>query len=122
MNDCSSNIFPFCQNGPAFQAHSTRELMPQRFSPLQANDDEMPNLYKDKEVTALPIDRSGKACESSNKFNIDSEDTLASKIEHGKVKASRRAFKPYRRCLVEAKDNRATTDEKKSDKRIRMEG
>ncbi|XP_010919035.1 protein CCA1 isoform X2 [Elaeis guineensis] len=110
------------EDGPAFQAHSTRELMPQRFSQLQTNDDEMPNLCKDKEVTALPVDLRRKACESTNKFNIDSEDTLVSEIENGKLKASRRAFKPYRRCSVEAKDNQATTDEGKSDKRIRMEG
>ncbi|XP_008808260.1 protein LATE ELONGATED HYPOCOTYL isoform X2 [Phoenix dactylifera] len=110
------------EDGPAFQAHSTRELMPQRFSPLQTNGDEMPNLCKDKEVTALPADLSGKACESTNKLNIDSEDSLVSEIEHGKLKATRRAFKPYRRCTVEAKDNQAATDEERSGKRIRMEG
>ncbi|KAG1354727.1 protein LHY [Cocos nucifera] len=110
------------EDGPAFQAHTTRELMPQRFSQLQTNDDEMPNLCKDKEVTGLLVDLNGKACESTNEFKIDSADTLVSEIEHGKLKASRRAFKPYRRCCAEAKDNQGTTDEEKSDQRIRMEG
>ncbi|KAJ9171594.1 hypothetical protein P3X46_014939 [Hevea brasiliensis] len=47
-------------------------------------------------------------------------------LGHGKIKAHRTGFKPYKRCSAEAKENRAVAissqGEEKSPKRIRMEG
>lgn len=47
-------------------------------------------------------------------------------LGHGKLKARRTGFKPYKRCSMEAKENRALNTgnqtEEKCPKRIRLEG
>lgn len=58
--------------------------------------------------------------------NKKEEGILTTGLGQGKLKASRTGFKPYKRCSVEAKENRvgATSNqgEDKCSKRIRLEG
>ncbi|KAL0446513.1 UNVERIFIED_CONTAM: protein LHY [Sesamum latifolium] len=46
-------------------------------------------------------------------------------LGHGKLKAHRTGFKPYKRCSVEAKESRVSAnsqDDEKGSKRLRLEG
>lgn len=55
----------------------------------------------------------------------DEEGLLTIGLGQGKLKACRTGFKPYKRCSVEAKENRVGTSnqgEEKGPKRIRLEG
>ena len=58
--------------------------------------------------------------------NIVKEGLLTIGLEYAKLMARRTGFKPYKRCSVEAKENRVmNTDgqgEEKGPKRIRLEG
>jgi len=58
--------------------------------------------------------------------NHEEEGLLTIGLGLGKLKASRTGFKPYKRCSMEAKENRVGTSsnpgEEKGPKRIRMEG
>lgn len=57
--------------------------------------------------------------------NNGGEGLLTIGLGHGKLKARRTGFKPYKRCSVEAKENRILNGnqaEEKCPKRIRVEG
>ena len=58
--------------------------------------------------------------------NNEEEGLLTIGLGQGKLRARRTGFKPYKRCSVEASDNRSTTastqGEEKGPKRIRLEG
>ncbi|KAJ8748441.1 hypothetical protein K2173_003336 [Erythroxylum novogranatense] len=129
----------------AFQALFSREVLPQSFSPphdiksmgYQDNDE--------KEITSLK-DGGGLLLDISSKTRVPSsgqqeaEKNIASSrcesneeqglltigLGHGKLKARRTGFKPYKRCSVEAKENKVMTTcgqgEEKGPKRIRLEG
>ena len=58
--------------------------------------------------------------------NIVEEGLLTIGLEYAKLKARRTGFKPYKRCSVEAEENRVmntgSQGEEKGPKRIRLEG
>ncbi|XVF72927.1 hypothetical protein PTKIN_Ptkin12aG0160200 [Pterospermum kingtungense] len=131
----------------AFQALFSRQVLPQSFSPPHegknkgqqkenAGEDEQNPDDKDGEASTLDLNR--KAWEScsdhqeveknalSRGENIVEEGMLTIGLGHGKLKARRTGFKPYKRCSVEAKENRVMNignqGEEKGPKRIRLEG
>ncbi|XP_058105090.1 protein LATE ELONGATED HYPOCOTYL-like isoform X2 [Magnolia sinica] len=131
----------------AFQALFSRETLPQSFSPPDSKTKANPknSIEEGKQLTtidrdaALELDLSSKACSTSLEHPqcINTEGSLRSDntlnglltnrlVGHGKLKACRTGFKPYKRCAVEAKEGRVVncSDQSKenSSKRIRLEG
>ncbi|MCL7045957.1 hypothetical protein MKW94_008695 [Papaver nudicaule] len=135
----------------AFQALFTRQVLPQSFSPtpdpkiiVQQQQQPAENIVmeevkqisdvKDDDEQMLELNLS-----SSNSWEVNTEHSslldnndaesnfLSMGLGHGKFKARRTGFKPYKRCSVEAKENRITSGggqccEEKGPKRIRLEG
>lgn len=112
----------------AFQALFRRNVLPQSFSPPQ------PNVKG--AATALPVDLNRKAYSSNDLDQTEESQTeesmmisngnsakscIISEPEHAKLKACRTGFKPYKRCSMEAKENRVNAGEDQVNKRIRLE-
>ncbi|KAI3983818.1 hypothetical protein MKX01_011526 [Papaver californicum] len=134
----------------AFQALFTRQVLPQSFSPppdlkiivqqqQPAENNVMEELkqisdVKDDDEQMLQLNLSSNNSWGVNLEHtslIDNNDTessfLSMGLGHGKFKARRTGFKPYKRCSVEAKENRITNGsgqcyEEKGPKRMRLEG
>ncbi|XVE73610.1 hypothetical protein DITRI_Ditri11bG0132700 [Diplodiscus trichospermus] len=131
----------------AFQALFSREVLPQSFSlPLDgknkgqqkenAGEEKQNPDEKDGETSTL--DLNSKAWGSSSVHqevetnslsrgeNGMEEGLLTIGLGHPKLKARRTGFKPYKRCSVEAKENRVmntgSQGEEKGPKRIRLGG
>lgn len=126
----------------AFQALFSREILPQSFSPPP---DLMDKGHQDtkghqnggeKDGSALKLDLNSKAwapfCHpevekiASPVGLNDAEGLLTLGLGYGKLKACRTGFKPYKRCSVEANENRVANAsshcEEKGPKRLRLEG
>ncbi|KAH7668397.1 MYB-related transcription factor LHY protein [Dioscorea alata] len=112
----------------AFQALFRRNVLPQSFS--------LPHTDEKGAATALPVDLN-RMVYSSNDLGLTEESQteeimiisdgnlakrcIISEPEHAKLKAHRTGFKPYKRCSMEAKENRANAGEDQVNKRIRLE-
>uniref|UniRef100_A0A1D1YXV3 Protein LHY n=1 Tax=Anthurium amnicola TaxID=1678845 RepID=A0A1D1YXV3_9ARAE len=119
----------------AFQALFSREVLPQSFSPPCTKDGMMKHVLE-KEVAALPVELNGHACAATDSEHVHVVDRncstlqrkiidsglLTNEIGHGKLKFHRTGFKPYKRCSMEAKENKAVPIEGKCNKRIRLQG
>ncbi|XXG43396.1 hypothetical protein AAC387_Pa01g3442 [Persea americana] len=130
----------------AFQALFLRDVLPQSFSPPHdlrnkahpQNDAEegKQNSSKNDDRDVLELELSSKTwamnldhpvCsekdESSNNTDRLSMNGL---VGHGKLKARRTGFKPYKRCSVEAKESRVlntgSQSEERDAKRMRLQG
>ncbi|KAJ6328886.1 hypothetical protein OIU77_010546 [Salix suchowensis] len=126
----------------AFQALFTREVLPQSFSPPYMHQKEDTGEKKDadeKDGDASLIDLNSKTWEYSSGHHQEGEKNALPRCEnygeeglltiglgHGKLKARRTGFKPYKRCSLEAKESRMGTGggqgEEKGPKRLRLEG
>lgn len=127
----------------AFQALFSREVLPQSFSPphdLQNMGNQKDNTTDGKQNanendgnTSLLDLNSQKSWSCSVQQGIlnfepnnNGEGLLTIGLGYGKLKARRTGFKPYKRCSVEAKENRVANasgqGEEKGPKRIRLEG
>ncbi|XVF22265.1 hypothetical protein REPUB_Repub12eG0158500 [Reevesia pubescens] len=131
----------------AFQALFSREVLPQSFSPPHegknkgqqkenAGEDKQNPDEKDRETSTLDLNsKTWGSCSDHQEVekntlsrgeNIVEESLLTIGLGHAKLKASRTGFKPYKRCSVEAKENRVMNTgnqgEEKGPKRIRLEG
>ncbi|CAL0302202.1 unnamed protein product [Lupinus luteus] len=108
----------------AFQALFSRQVLPQSFSPPKNTD------HKHEED--LDGKKSSSNCESVQKSqpfvenNNGEEGLLTIGLGHGRLKTRRTGFKPYKRCSVEANENKVgkscNQGEEKGHKRIRLEG
>jgi MYB-related transcription factor LHY len=128
----------------AFEALFSRERLPQSFSPphdVKNKGHQTDNIREDgqnvneKDGNASLLDlnsQEGGPC-SSQQGNSNlgysyngGEGLLTLGLGHGKLKARRTGFKPYKRCSVEAKENRvantSSQGEEKGPKRIRLDG
>ncbi|BAT98190.1 hypothetical protein VIGAN_09182700 [Vigna angularis var. angularis] len=119
----------------AFQALFSREVLPQSFSPPHAltNKDQM-GITNDNQQTIddRNEDLESKKCSSIYKpmqknppFVENNVGLLTLGLGQGKLKTRRTGFKPYKRCSMEAKENRvgaSNQGEEKCCKRIRLEG
>ncbi|MBA0788821.1 hypothetical protein Gotri_006694 [Gossypium trilobum] len=132
----------------AFQALFSREVLPQSFSPphdgknkgLQKENvgaDKQNPVEKDRETSTLDLNRKmldsrsdsqevEKNALSKDEKNNAEDGLLRIGLGHAKLKASRTGFKPYKRCSVEAKENRlmntGSQGEERGPKRVRLEG
>ncbi|EOX95553.1 Homeodomain-like superfamily protein isoform 2 [Theobroma cacao] len=131
----------------AFQALFSREVLPQSFSPPhdgknkgqqkdKVEDDKQNSDEKDGATSALDLNsQTVRSCSYrqgveknglSRGEDIVGEGLLTIGLEHAKLKARRTGFKPYKRCSVEAKENKVmnagSQGEEKGPKRIRLEG
>ncbi|XP_026401963.1 protein LHY-like isoform X1 [Papaver somniferum] len=139
----------------AFQALFTRQVLPQSFSPppdpkiivQQQQQQQQPaeNIVMEelKQISDVKDDDDEQMLQlnlsSSNSWGVNPEHSslldnnvtessfLSMGLGHGKFKARRTGFKPYKRCSVEAKESRITGGsgqccEEKGPKRIRLEG
>lgn len=83
-----------------------------------------------KEATSeFPVDLNVKASSEPTDLyyaqvsgDTSEKGSLTSEVNHGKLKARRTGFKPYKRCSMEAKESRATAGDEAGNKRIRLEG
>ncbi|XP_017979073.1 PREDICTED: protein LHY isoform X1 [Theobroma cacao] len=142
-----SEGYLFGQGRLAFQALFSREVLPQSFSPPHdgknkgqqkdnVEDDKQNSDEKDGATSALDLNsQTVRSCSYrqgveknglSRGEDIVGEGLLTIGLEHAKLKARRTGFKPYKRCSVEAKENKVmnagSQGEEKGPKRIRLEG
>ncbi|CAO2205821.1 unnamed protein product [Urochloa humidicola] len=107
----------------AFDALFSREKLPQSFSPPQAEESKEVAKEEDDEVTTVTVDLNKNA--ASIDHEIDPMDELRisfpNELSHLKLKSRKTGFKPYKRCSVEAKENRVQASDVVSTKRIRLE-
>ncbi|KAL5572229.1 hypothetical protein UlMin_021826 [Ulmus minor] len=126
----------------AFQALFAREVLPQSFSPPQMCLNYCAEVNKQKEeekngdATLLDLNRKMWVSCSNNQELEKNEPSrsdnnldvglLTIGLGLGKLKTRRTGFKPYKRCSVEAKEDRVGNDsiqnEEKCPKRLRLEG
>ncbi|PPR91228.1 hypothetical protein GOBAR_AA29461 [Gossypium barbadense] len=131
----------------AFQALFSREVLPQSFSPPHdgkskgqqkenIGEDKQNPAEEDEEISTLDLNsNTWGSCSDhqetvknalSRDKNSTEEGLLTIGLGHSKLKAGRTGFKPYKRCSVEAKENRVmntgSQGEEKCPKRVRLEG
>ncbi|KAE9598065.1 putative transcription factor MYB-HB-like family [Lupinus albus] len=107
----------------AFQALFSRQVLPQSFSPPQdihyKNEEDLES--KKCSSNSKPMQKSLSSVE--NNTNSSEEGLLTIGLGHGRLKTRRTGFKPYKRCSVEANENKVGNQgEEKCPKRIRIEG
>ncbi|XP_028795794.1 protein LHY-like [Neltuma alba] len=121
----------------AFQALFSREVLPQSFSPPHdlTNQDHQTDNTEDSmrniDDKIENIKKCGSDCRGVDnnlsfvKKHDEEEVLLTIGLGQGKLKTSRTGFKPYKRCSMEAKENRVGTTsnqgEEKGAKKIRLE-
>ncbi|XP_050387154.1 protein LATE ELONGATED HYPOCOTYL [Argentina anserina] len=127
----------------AFQALFSREVLPQSFSPPPDMKDQghqdttegQRNSETDRRALMLDLNSKvwapfchpevEKIASPPGGLN-DAEGLLTLGLGYGKLKARRTGFKPYKRCSVEANENRVASAsshcEEKGPKRLRLEG
>ncbi|KAL6840765.1 hypothetical protein ACP4OV_029291 [Aristida adscensionis] len=107
----------------AFDALFSREKLPQSFSPPQADQAQDTSKEDEDEVTTVTVDLNKNATVSDHDLDTMDEPraSFPSELSHLKLKSRRTGFKPYKRCSVEAKDNRVPASDEVGNKRIRLE-
>ncbi|TVU42894.1 hypothetical protein EJB05_09318 [Eragrostis curvula] len=107
----------------AFDALFSREKLPQSFSPPQAKESKLISKEEEDEATTVTVDLNKKATAIDHDLDTmdESRASFPSELSQLKMKSRRTGFKPYKRCSVEAKDNRMQANEDVSTKRIRLE-
>ncbi|KAK6120684.1 hypothetical protein DH2020_045582 [Rehmannia glutinosa] len=125
----------------AFQALFSREILPQSFSPphdAKNKGKKTPNKEsgEEKDENGLQLDLNRNTWVGcSQKLGVEDNASLIGETKEegllnmglgiSKLKARRTGFKPYKRCSMEAKESRVSSnshDEEKCPKRLRMEG
>lgn len=96
-------------------------------------EEEVQNITEqDMNATVLDLNSNissscpGHQQQEEKNVGSNAEGLIAIGLGNGKLKARRTGFKPYKRCSVEAKENRlvnnSTQPDEKYPKRIRIEG
>nr|AVI09453.2 LHY [Bambusa tulda] len=108
----------------AFDALFGREKLPQSFSPPQAKESEETTKEEEDEATTVTVDLNKNAATIID-HDLDTTDgpiaSFPNESSHLKLKSRRTGFKPYKRCSVEAKENRVPASDVVGTKRIRLE-
>ncbi|CAO2187062.1 unnamed protein product [Urochloa humidicola] len=107
----------------AFDALFSREKLPQSFSPPQVEGSKEVAKEEEDEVTTLTVDLNKNATSIDHEFDPMDEPrtSFPNELSHLKLKSRKTGFKPYKRCSVEAKENRVQASDEVSTKRIRLE-
>ncbi|WOL13243.1 hypothetical protein Cni_G22012 [Canna indica] len=109
----------------AFQELFKREVLPQSFS--RSVSEEASTITKEGEASKLAVDLNWNVCSATNPTHLQGdapEETCArsnSSILHGRFEVRGSGFKPYKRCSIEAKENRTAKTEETVNKRIRLQ-
>ncbi|KAF0900683.1 hypothetical protein E2562_034389 [Oryza meyeriana var. granulata] len=107
----------------AFDALFSRERLPQSFSPPQAEESKEITKEEEDEVTTVTVDLNKNAVIIDNELDTMDEPraSFPNELSNLKLKSRRTGFKPYKRCSVEAKENRVPASDEVGTKRIRLE-
>lgn len=123
IHHCLSNSHFCCQGRLAFDALFSREKLPQSFSPPQAEESKEISKEEEDEVTTVTVDLNKNA--TAIDLDLDTMDesraSFPNELSQLKLKSRRTGFKPYKRCSVEAKDNRVPATDDVGAKRMRLE-
>ncbi|KAJ1267367.1 hypothetical protein BS78_07G050700 [Paspalum vaginatum] len=107
----------------AFDALFSREKLPQSFSPRQAEESKEVAKEEEDEVTTVTVDLNKNA--TSIDHDLESVDepraSFPNELSQLRLKSRRTGFKPYKRCSMEAKENRGQASDEVGTKRIRLE-
>ncbi|XP_034600960.1 protein CCA1 [Setaria viridis] len=107
----------------AFDALFSREKLPQSFSPPQAEESKEVAKEEEDEVTTVTVDLNKNATTIDHDLDMMDEPrtSFPNELSHLKLKSRKTGFKPYKRCSVEAKENRVPASDEVGTKRIRLE-
>ncbi|RLM61175.1 protein LHY [Panicum miliaceum] len=107
----------------AFDALFSREKLPQSFSPPQAEESKEVANEEEDEVTTVTVDLNKNATSIDHELDMMDEPrtSFPNELSHLKLKSRKTGFKPYKRCSVEAKENRVQASDEVGTKRIRLE-
>ncbi|RWW04377.1 hypothetical protein GW17_00032403, partial [Ensete ventricosum] len=120
---CKINNRSFCQGRFAFQELFKRGVLPQSFSPPQAEEAAAINKG-DAGKVAVDLNKNASSTTEPNHLNGDTKEEMCRQsngsIGDRKLKVRQMGFKPYKRWSVEAKENKETAEADK--KRIHLLG
>ena len=107
----------------AFDALFSRERLPQSFSPPQVEGSKEISKEEEDEVTTVTVDLNKNAAIIDQELDTADEPraSFPNELSNLKLKSRRTGFKPYKRCSVEAKENRVPASDEVGTKRIRLE-
>jgi MYB-related transcription factor LHY len=120
---CFSNSHFCCQGRMAFDALFGRGKLPQSFSPLQAEGSKVVAKEGQDEATTLTVDlnKSPAIIDLEFETSVGPKASFPIELTHLNMKSRRTGFKPYKRCSVEAKENRVPAGDEVGTKRIRLD-
>lgn len=106
----------------AFDKLFSRGKLPQSFSP-QAEGSKAVAKGEQNEVTTATVDLNKSAAIMDHEIDtlVGSRDSFPIELSHLNMKSRRTGFKPYKRCSVEAKENRVPAGDEVGTKRIRLD-
>lgn len=107
----------------AFHALFSREKLPQSFSPPQAEGSKEVGKEEEDEVTTVAVDLNKSTTSIDHDLDTIGEPraSFPNELSPLKLKSRRTGFKPYKRCSVEAKENRVPASDEVGTKRIRLD-
>lgn len=111
----------------AFDALFSRGKLPQSFSPPQAEGSKAVSkeVSKEDQGEAITVTVDLNECASIIDRELDTSvgpiASLPIELSHLNMKSRRTGFKPYKRCSVEAKENRVPASDEVGTKRIRLD-
>jgi MYB-related transcription factor LHY len=107
----------------AFDALFGRGKLPQSFSPLQAEGSKVVAKEGQDEATTLTVDlnKSPAIIDLEFETSVGPKASFPIELTHLNMKSRRTGFKPYKRCSVEAKENRVPAGDEVGTKRIRLD-
>ncbi|KAF7096024.1 hypothetical protein CFC21_098040 [Triticum aestivum] len=107
----------------AFDKLFSRGKLPQSFSPPQAEGLKVVPRGEQDEATTVTVDLNKSAAVMDHELDtlVGPRATFPIELSHLNMKSRRTGFKPYKRCSVEAKENRVPAADEVGTKRIRLD-
>jgi len=107
----------------AFDALFSRGKLPQSFSPLQAEGSKAVAKEGQDEAATVTVDlnMSPTIIDLELDTSVETKASFPIELTHLNLKSRRTGFKPYKRCSVEAKENRVPAGDEVGAKRIRLD-
>jgi MYB-related transcription factor LHY len=107
----------------AFDALFSRGKLPQSFSPLQAEGSKAVAKEGQDEAATVTVDlnKSPTIIDLEFETSVGPKASFPIELTHLNMKSRRTGFKPYKRCSVEAKENRVPAGDEVGTKRIRLD-
>jgi MYB-related transcription factor LHY len=107
----------------AFDALFSRGKLPQSFSPPQAEGSKAVANEEQDEATTVTVDlnKNAEIIDHELDTSVGPRAPFPNELSHLNMKSRRTGFKPYKRCSVEAKENRVPASDEVGTKRIRLD-